>query len=201
MQHADRHRHQQHPRHAARRMAVDEAVGEEARRRLREGKQRHGEAGDEGAGVEHRAHVDRRPVDAGAFHQHRRERHRDEDEDRQRRPRQHGGLLAGAGEAARRRLVAAEKQRHRRSRRSARPAPDAAAAICRDARCAAPNSPAPKKPMLQNECARFMMRRLTRNSVRSASTLSMISTLPIIRPTGSSIRNSASGPGACTAMA
>ena len=66
---------------------------------------------------------------------------------------------------------------------------------------AAPNSPAPKKPMLQNECARFMIRRFSRNSVLSASTLSMISMLPIIRPTGKSIRNSATGPGACTAMA
>ncbi|RWG17780.1 MAG: DeoR/GlpR transcriptional regulator, partial [Mesorhizobium sp.] len=46
------------------------------------GKQRHGQAGDEGAGVEDGAHVDRRPVDAGAFEEHRRKRHGDQGQDR-----------------------------------------------------------------------------------------------------------------------
>ena len=70
-------------------------------------------------------------------------------------------------------------------------------------RCAieAPNSPAAKKPMLQNECARFMIRRPINASVRSASTFTMISVHPIISPAGISSKNSASGPGAWTAMA
>ncbi|MDG4854339.1 MULTISPECIES: DeoR/GlpR family DNA-binding transcription regulator [unclassified Mesorhizobium] len=66
--------------------------------------------GDEGAGVEDGAHVDRRPVDAGAFEEHRRKRHGDQDQDRQCRPREHRRLVAGAGEAGGRRLEAAEKQ-------------------------------------------------------------------------------------------
>ena len=43
---------------------------------------------EEGPGVEDVAHVDRRPVHAGALHQHRRERHADEHQDRGGRPRE-----------------------------------------------------------------------------------------------------------------
>ena len=64
-----------------------------------------------------------------------------------------------------------------------------------------PARPAAKKPKLQNECARFMMRRPTSASVRSASTLRMISIEPTISPTGSRSRKKASGSGACTASA
>ena len=65
----------------------------------------------------------------------------------------------------------------------------------------APKRPAEKKPMLQNAWERFMIRRPTINSVRSASAFSMISTQPITTPTGSSIKNKIKGEGACTAKA
>ena len=87
--HAAAQNGEQHAGHGDRTETIDKAIGKEAGKGLRAGHHRNGDTGPERGCIKDIAHIDGRPVDTGAFHEHGRKANRDQRHD--------GGGGPGAG--------------------------------------------------------------------------------------------------------